>query len=221
MPAWFYARRACRESGGSHPVWTSPWPRRGQWESGRRQSRATRRDWSGGGLRRARGFAAEPLQEVLGIFHCPADARKLAVEILYVVQRLCQAGLADSAHASKPQDGMALPQLLDLPDPIVPFDHTAVELRWVLLNASTLAFGESSCREPLITQAVSYEDHGVIQIPGSLCGTLSGNARLGAGSVLPGILPLKNRFQPRNTLPAPSLLPFALLLAPISRCAPE
>jgi hypothetical protein len=76
-----------------------------------------------------RPFAAEPLQEVLGIFHCPADPRKLAAKILNVIRRLCEAGLADSADASKPQDGMALPQLLDLPDPIVPFDHTAVEWR--------------------------------------------------------------------------------------------
>jgi len=41
------------------------------------------------------------------------------------------------------------------------------------------------------------------------------------GDYLPGFLPLKNRFPPSNSLPAPSPPPISFRPSPISPCAPE
>jgi hypothetical protein len=63
-------------------------------------------------------LTAETPKERLGILHEPTLARKLAIEVLDVGQRLAEGGLTGAADARKPDDRARLPQSLEQVRPI-------------------------------------------------------------------------------------------------------
>jgi len=63
------------------------------------------------------------VQESFRIFHHPANAGQLAIEVLNIWKALAKIRFADAPDPSEPDDRPLSPGFLDAVDPIMPFYH--------------------------------------------------------------------------------------------------